>query len=1073
MQAWGSAADAGAVFRLDVRQREACAAIVACRQPVLVTGGPGSGKTEVLVRAVAGLVARGVGFDRIVVLTHTRPAAQRLRRRIMAQLAGAFFEPRVTTIHGWCARLLGRAGATSAPRLLTAPEQEFRVRELLEERGPDPWPADLRPATGTRAFAAQLRHLLTRARQAGLDPADLIRLGRLEGRPAWVAAGTFFEAYLDVLDAEQVLDYAELVHRTRLLLAQAGPAAALRADVSVVLVDELAEVDAAGWGLLRDAWAAGVPVGGFADATTSVFGFRGALLRPEAAFQDGFAPPGAPAACFDLPHDYRSAPAIAAAVASLGARLRRPAAPSPEEAPPDPGGAGPRAGRIDVWVCPSAQVRDAALAVRLRQRHTDDGVPWDQMVVLGQSEGDSLRQVALGLAGSGIPARVDAGRTGLAEEPAVREFLPVLDLVAAWAAGETAAPTLVAAALSTRLAGLDAAAVRQAARAVQSRGTVWAAAGQAVSGIEVVAREFSEPHDLAETPSPGEVAPLHCLRELHRTWRAAAERLRGDGDVSQLLWDLWSAGDWPERARAEACSPGVAGPQANADLDAVMALFDLAGAHPAWRGVTGLRQFRALLDQYVIGADTARESDAGQSFVRVMSVRQAKGRGWDTVVVTGAAEGRWPSSPAAPDMLDGDALGTAPDGPDRSARRREQQRAFLLACSRAERALIVVADAEDDATPVRVSRFVRYLGVEPTVVAGTEGHVTLGALVADLRRATLDGAAPPALRETAAELLGVLSRERDIDGHRLSRAAGPSTWWGVRDADPDHPAREPGPQVIQSSHLGDLLRCPRQWFLSRRAQAGPPSGASAQVGTLLHEVFRRDADGGLGAEGAAAVMDARWSGLGFDAPWKSAWMRAEASQAYDRFALWRDERPDRTCAGVEVPFRWRTVLDGRPVEVTGTIDRLERDDAGRWIVVDFKTGPQPKVADHRDQLALYELALGEGVFEAGPLAGEPPPRPSGPPELVYARVPAGAGDAARCKVIRAPTLAEHPHDAAIEFDDPAYPTWAHARLARAAALLRAGQFEARPGSACRACAFRQDCPARTRPTVPAQAGREA
>ena len=101
--------------------------------PLLVTGGPGTGKTEVLIEWVARR-ATALRLDRMVVLTHSRAAAQRLRMRIVRRLGGAHLAPRVTTIHGLCLGLVRRYADPETwgqLRLLQAPEQEFRLWELL------------------------------------------------------------------------------------------------------------------------------------------------------------------------------------------------------------------------------------------------------------------------------------------------------------------------------------------------------------------------------------------------------------------------------------------------------------------------------------------------------------------------------------------------------------------------------------------------------------------------------------------------------------------------------------------------------------------------------------------------------------------------------------------------------------------------------------------------------------------------------------------------------------------------------------------------------------------------------
>jgi ATP-dependent helicase/nuclease subunit A len=101
---------------------EQSAAIERRHGEVLLDAGAGSGKTSVLVeRFVAHVLADGVAVGQILAITFTEKAAAELRERIRTRLRelGAAEEARATegayisTIHGFCARLL-RAGALAA-----------------------------------------------------------------------------------------------------------------------------------------------------------------------------------------------------------------------------------------------------------------------------------------------------------------------------------------------------------------------------------------------------------------------------------------------------------------------------------------------------------------------------------------------------------------------------------------------------------------------------------------------------------------------------------------------------------------------------------------------------------------------------------------------------------------------------------------------------------------------------------------------------------------------------------------------------------------------------------------------
>jgi superfamily I DNA/RNA helicase len=192
-------APATAPVALDEVQR----AVTAHREgALLVLGGPGTGKTTTLVEAVAARVAGGTPPDRILALTFGRRSAGRLRDRIEARVAQrASAEPLVRTFHAYAFGILRRVAAEfgdPAPRLLTGPEQDLIIRELVAAE-PEAWPESLRPALRTRAFATQLRDLLMRCAERGVPADELAALGRAHGRPDWPVAARFLREYVQVL----------------------------------------------------------------------------------------------------------------------------------------------------------------------------------------------------------------------------------------------------------------------------------------------------------------------------------------------------------------------------------------------------------------------------------------------------------------------------------------------------------------------------------------------------------------------------------------------------------------------------------------------------------------------------------------------------------------------------------------------------------------------------------------------------------------------------------------------------------------------------------------------------------
>ena len=158
--------------------------------PLLVLAGPGTGKTTTLVEAIADRIERrGVDPSQILALTFSRKAAESLRDRVTARVGRTTSTTMCSTFHSFAyglVRAYSPADLYTAPlRLLSAPEQDVVLQALLTD-APESvrWPEGLRAAVGTRGFAAEVQSVLARARERGLDPADLRELGRREGVPS-------------------------------------------------------------------------------------------------------------------------------------------------------------------------------------------------------------------------------------------------------------------------------------------------------------------------------------------------------------------------------------------------------------------------------------------------------------------------------------------------------------------------------------------------------------------------------------------------------------------------------------------------------------------------------------------------------------------------------------------------------------------------------------------------------------------------------------------------------------------------------------------------------------------------
>ncbi|MGV9879741.1 ATP-dependent helicase [Streptomyces sp. NPDC003006] len=432
--------------RLDAGQR----AVVDHRGgPLLVLAGPGTGKTTTLVEAVAARVARGADPARLLVLTFSRKAAVELRDR-MALRIGAARAPQATTFHSFCYALVRAhqdADLFVEPlRLLSGPEQDVAVRELLagqidlakEGRGHVRWPDELRACLTTRGFADEVRAVLARSRELGLGPAALDAFARRSGRPDWGAAAAFLAEYLDVLDLQGVLDYAELVHRAVLLARRPEVARALGAQYDAVFVDEYQDTDPAQVRLLHALSGGGRTLVAFGDPDQSIYTFRGADVNGILEFPYDFPrADGTPAPVEVLTTSRRSGARLLAATRLLTRRMPLTRLPAEKvrahrELTPVRDGGG-----VEVYTYPTAGTELDNIADILRRAHLEDGVPWGDMAVLVRAGARTIPAVRRSLSAAGVPLEIDGDDIALRHEPAVTPLLTALRVVAMAVISET------------------------------------------------------------------------------------------------------------------------------------------------------------------------------------------------------------------------------------------------------------------------------------------------------------------------------------------------------------------------------------------------------------------------------------------------------------------------------------------------------------------------------------------------------------------------------------------------------------------------------------------------------------
>lgn len=992
-----------------------------------VFGAPGSGKTRLVVDLVADRVQRlGYGTDEVLVLCATRASATALRDEVAVRLGVTTRGPVARTANSLAFQLV-RAYTGQPVTLLTGAEHDQIVGELLEGGvddgfGPE-WPDPLTPEVrGLRGFRSELRDLMMRAVEHGVDGEALSRLGRLAMRPEWLSAGEFLTEYAEVkeqlrptqFDSAELGAFAAAVVRRSTVDPAASAALGTLAGLRLLIVDDAQEATEATAALLGAFAARGVAVVAVGDPDVASNGFRGG--RPELLGSLGSVLGGASVRRIDLDEIHRGRVEIREVVhavtahigTALGGRHRQArlaALGDVDELPLDPDPLAPVLGIEAASHAAECQ----AVAGLLRERHLLGGVPWSSMAVVLRS-GAEVPAFERGLALADVPTAGDAARTALRDAPAAAALLAAASLVLG---RESLTSALAVELLTGPLGRLDGVGLRRLRLALRHEEL---AAGGNRSGDELLVEALGAPGGFETV----DAAPARRAARLAKLLDAAAGVAASGGTIEEVLWSLWEGSGLATEWGAQARGTGVLAEEANRALDAAVALFAAATRYVEREpGAPAVR----FVDE-VLASELPEDSLAPRRTAETVLVTTPPaliGREFDVVVVAGLQDGVWPNlrprgtllhAGLLPRVVQAARAGAPLPAPEsvseaRVSVRGDELRLFALAASRARRQLVLSCTSNDDEQPSMLMAYA------PERVRPRRRPLHLRGLVGALRReasATRDLEAAAALALLAEQ--GVPGAHPD-DWYGL---AAPSTTAPLVDLDADPEAVVP----VSPSQIDRAEESPLGWFIDH--VASPPSGLAASIGTLVHAVVEEAgarADGDTSIETLWAAVEERWRELRFEAGWvaerERRGARRMAEGAADYLTAFADD--GKVLLGAE--GRFTLVVDR--VRITGTIDRVEASPDGTTVIVDLKTGRTPPTAEQtakHPQLAAYQLAARAGAV---PDAGR-----AGGAKLVYLAKP-----------VRGMAFTERAQQPFDDDDDAAF----RDRLAAVARTMAGSEFE--------------------------------
>ena len=283
--------------------------VVSCAQPLLVIAGAGSGKTNTLAHRVAHMIVNGADPRRILLMTFSRRAAaemtrrvERIGRKVMGDKAAALTNALewAGTFHGVGARLLREiASQIGLDPTFTIHDREDAADLMNLVRH------ELGYSKLDSRFPAKATCLSIYSRCVNSQaPLEEVLAVAFPWCARWAAElKALFGGYVEAKQAQNVLDYDDLLLYWAQAMTEPGIAAQVAERFDQILVDEYQDTNRLQASILLALKPDGRGLTVVGDDAQSIYGFRAATVRNILDFPTHFTPP---ARVLTLDQNYRS-----------------------------------------------------------------------------------------------------------------------------------------------------------------------------------------------------------------------------------------------------------------------------------------------------------------------------------------------------------------------------------------------------------------------------------------------------------------------------------------------------------------------------------------------------------------------------------------------------------------------------------------------------------------------------------------------------------------------------------------------------------------------------------------------
>ncbi|KJY57551.1 ATP-dependent DNA helicase PcrA [Lactobacillus kullabergensis] len=272
--------------------------------PLLVVAGAGSGKTSVLTRRIAYLVAeKGIAPWNILAITFTNKAATEMRERehkLLGQQADSIW---MSTFHALCVRILRRdaekIGYTSNFSIADSAEQLTLIKHIQKEQNINP-------------KMYEPRRILSAISNGKNDLLTPDAYSASAASPFEKVTAQVYQEYQKRLKNDQIMDFDDLIMQT-LVLFKTDPVVLhyYQNKFRYLLVDEYQDTNQAQYELCHALAAQYKNICVVGDADQSIYGWRGANMENIMNFEKDYHDAGVQTV--KLEQNYRSTGHILAA----------------------------------------------------------------------------------------------------------------------------------------------------------------------------------------------------------------------------------------------------------------------------------------------------------------------------------------------------------------------------------------------------------------------------------------------------------------------------------------------------------------------------------------------------------------------------------------------------------------------------------------------------------------------------------------------------------------------------------------------------------------------------------------